>query len=230
MTPPSVLAEMLKRDIDVIGAVDHNASGNARAFLAAASHLAGKAVHILPGLEIESLEGVHVLCLCDDAEAAEAMQDFVWAHLPESGHRPEVFGEQWLVDTDGKHIRQEMRPLLRSAKIKLEEICVESKRRGLLTIPAHVTRRGYGLFGVLGFMPEGLDVDALELGPPMLLSAPAKADLERHPHIRSSDAHWLEDIGTACTDLWVEELTVAEIKLAFQERSGRRASVVGSEP
>jgi len=189
MTPPGILAEALRREIDLIGAIDHNAAGNARA-LVAASRAAGDTVHVLPGLEIESVEGVHVVCLCDNAEAAEAMEEFVWAYLPTSGHQPDVLGEQWLLDGDGTRIRQEMRPLLRSAKIRLEEICRESKRRGLLTIPAHVTRRGYGLFGVLGFMPVGMEVDALELGPPMPLSAPALADLDHHPHVCSSDAHW----------------------------------------
>ena len=213
----------------MIGAVDHNSAGNARALTAAAGGR-GEPVHVLPGLEIESAEGVHVVCLCDNAEAAEALQELVWAHLPETPNRAQSLGEQWLMDSDGQRVGRETRLLLQATQIKLEEICREGRRRGFLTIPAHVTRKAYGLFGVLGFVPDGLRGDALELGPlgrtPMPLAGRAQGDLARHPPVRASDAHRLEEIGTACTDFWLAEPTVAELRMALRQHVGRAAAIV----
>ena len=226
MTPPAILAAARQRGVNVVGVIDHNAAGNARALIAAmATRGPEEPVHVLPGLEIESVEGVHVVCLCDSAEAAEAMQEFVWEHLPPAPHRPDALGEQWLTNGEGRPVRKETRLLLHATEIRLEDICRECRERGFLAVPAHVTRRAYGLIGVLGFVPDRLDIDALELGPlgrtPMPLSGPAQADLARYPQVRSSDAHHLDEIGAACTDFWIAEPTIAELRLALKLRAGR---------
>jgi hypothetical protein len=88
-----------------------------------------------------------------------------------------------------------------------------------LAVPAHVTRRAYGLLGVLGFIPEGLPIDALEVDQ-------APPDLTRYPQVRSSDAHRLDQIGAVCTDFWLAEPTVSELRLALHQTSGRRAARV----
>lgn len=216
----------MERGLDLIGAVDHNAAGNAGAMVAAAAELrgdGGRRVHVLPGLEIESSEGVHVLCLCDSCEAARAMQDVVWGNLAPTPHHPEVLGEQWLMDARGNRVAQEMRMLLQSTRMRLHDICVEGRRRGLLTIPAHVTRRGYGLLGVLGFVPPGLEVDALELGAISIpVSERARGDLGRYPQVHSSDAHRPQEIGAVHTDFRIAAPTVEELRLALQGRDGRR--------
>lgn len=225
MTPPAILAAAAKRGLDLIGAVDHNACGNAGAMLAAAAALRGDdapQVAVLPGMEIESSEGVHVLCLCDSSEQAAAMQAVVWDHLAPLPHHSEVLGEQWMVDAGGTPLAQETRLLLQSTRMKLDDICHEARRRGLLAVPSHVTRRGYGLLGVLGFVPPGLEIDALELGPVGIpLGQRASADLARYPQILSSDAHRPEEIGAVYTDFWVAAPTVAELRMALQQRDGR---------
>jgi PHP family Zn ribbon phosphoesterase len=226
MTPPAIIAAARQRGVNILGVVDHNAAGNARALIdAAASRGPEEPVRVLPGLEIESVEGVHVVCLCDSADAAEAMQEFVWDHLPAAPHRPGELGEQWLSDGQGHPTRQEMRLLLQATEIKLDDICRECRERGLLALPAHVIRRAYGLIGVLGFVPDGLEIDALELGPlgrtPMPLSGPAQADLARYPQVRSSDAHQLDQVGSACTDFWIVEPTISELRLALKLKAGR---------
>ncbi|UCH34562.1 MAG: PHP domain-containing protein [Armatimonadota bacterium] len=231
MTPPAIITAARQREVDLIGAVDHNAAGNARALIAATECRGPDGpIHVLPGLEVESAEGVHVVCLCNSAEAAEAMQEFVWSHLPAATNRPEAIGEQSLLDAEGRAVRQETRLLLQATTIKLDELCREAARRGLLCVPAHVTRRTYGLLGVLGFVPDHLAFDALELGPPgrtpLPLAARPQADLGRLPQVRASDAHRLDDIGTACTDFWLAKPTVAELRLALRQRAGRRACAV----
>lgn len=230
LTPPALLAAAKLCGIDVIGAVDHNATGNGWALVEAAARPSAAPVRVLPGLEVESVEGVHVVCLSDKPDEAEAMQHFVWARLPAGANRPEILGEQWLMDPAGQQIRQEDRLLAQATGLSLGDICRESRRRGLLTLPAHVTRRSHGLFGVLGFMPEELEIDGLELGPTCAhLTERAQQDLQRGPRVASSDAHQLEQIGESYTDFWLSEPTVAELRLALQQRDGRRAVIVRRE-
>jgi PHP family Zn ribbon phosphoesterase len=235
MTPPAILAAARERRISLIGVVDHNAAGNARAMVAAAAApTAGEPVRVLPGIEVETSEGVHVVCLCDNADTAEELQEFVWARLPSAPNRAQTFGEQVLLTPNGRPQGQEMRLLLQSADVGVEELCSEGQRRGLLTIAAHVTRRAYGLIGVLGFVPPQLPVDALELGAPgqtpMPVNGQAQGDLTRYPQVRSSDAHQLEDVGRVCTEFWLAEPTVAELRLALRQSLGRRVSTVVMEP
>jgi PHP family Zn ribbon phosphoesterase len=68
----------------------------------------------------------------------------------------------------------------------------------------------------LGFIPEGLNLDALEV------SRPSAMQQEYHyPVVTSSDAHFLEDIGTHCTYFTLEELSVSEIRKALRHEMGR---------
>ena len=223
MTPHAILTAAREREVDVIGGLDHNAAANARSLVdAAAAGAAGTPVHVLPGLEIQSMEGVHIVCLCDDPGDAEEMQQFVWAHLPEAANPPEIVRRQQLLNADGEQVGQENRALWESTRLSLVEICREARRRGFLVIPAHVTRPGTGLIDVLGCAPEGLEIDALESGPPMAPSAQVEAELARYPWVWSSDAHQPDEIGTICTDFWLREPTVAELRMALRGESGRR--------
>jgi PHP family Zn ribbon phosphoesterase len=224
MVPRTILEAARARGIDLIGVVDHNAAGNARAMMEAMGRqAAGERVHVLPGVEAESAEGVHALCLCDRAEEAEEMAALLQSSMPELANRPEAFGEQSLVDADGCTVGRETRLLLQATRMSFRDICGHGLARGLLMIAAHATRRGHGLLGVLGFVPEGTQLDALESGQP----GPGRTgeghpDLARWPLIYSSDAHRAEDIGGFWTDLWLAEPSVAEIKLALRGEGGRR--------
>ena len=225
MVPPAILAAARARRIDLIGTVDHNAAGNARAMMEAMQRQpAGERVHVLPGVEAESSEGVHTICLCDRAEEAEKMAALFQSRMADRANRAETFGEQSLVDADGRTVGRERLLLLQATRMSFRDRCEHSLARGLLTIAAHVTRRGHGLLGVLGFVPDGAKLDALEAGPLVAGgSGEAHPDLARWPMIHSSDAHRAEDIGRVWTDFWLAEPSVAEIKLALLGEGGRRA-------
>jgi hypothetical protein len=73
-------------------------------------------------------------------------------------------------------------------------------------------------------IPPGLNLEALELsrrtefhGPGMGMEPPLSI-----PRIVSSDAHLLEDIGTAYTVLLLAEPTLAELRVALRGEGGRR--------
>jgi anti-sigma regulatory factor (Ser/Thr protein kinase) len=83
-----------------------------------------------------------------------------------------------------------------------------------------VDRQSFGLIGQLGFIPEGLKLDALELSP----RAPTRRWGD-FPLVTSSDAHCLKDIGKSYSLFFVEEGSAAEIRKALRREDGRKVSV-----
>ena len=93
-------------------------------------------------------------------------------------------------------------------------------RLGGLAIASHVDRQIFSILSQLGFFPAELDLDGVELS--RHSGAEEHYELRSLPVVRSSDAHFPEEIGGAFTTFFVEEATVAEIGMALAVRDGRR--------
>ena len=221
MLPELIVMKAEMEGLDVVAVCDHNSAENAAACVEAAK---GSAVRVLPGIECETREGVHVLGIFDRPEQAERMQEFVWSRLPDEPNRPEFFGQQLVVTADGEFVRCNPRLLAVSADAGIEEMCARIRELGGLALPSHVDKTFAGLIGVLGLLPEGLELEGVEISGAL---TPQEAR-RRYPQlhglglVRSSDAHRLNEIGQAWTAAWLENRTVEEIRLALCGRKGRR--------
>jgi hypothetical protein len=157
---------------------------------------------VLPGMELQTREEVHLLCLFDTLEQLTLWQVEVDRALPDLKNRAETLGEQFVVDAAGDFVRREERLLLVSAHLALEDAAARVHALGGLAIPAHIDRPANGLIALLGFVPPGLNVPALEISPNISVDdARARFHLPGGvPLIRSSDAHWLDAIGSGVTE------------------------------
>ena len=79
MIPSLIIEAAARAGLDIIGIADHNSCENAGAVMEASS---GTSVKVLPGLEVQSMEGVHLLCLFDTIDQATKMQASVYGALP----------------------------------------------------------------------------------------------------------------------------------------------------
>lgn len=225
MTPPAIVAKSLKSGLDIIAITDHNTCGNAGAVMEAAR---GTGLKVLPGMEVQTREEIHLVCLFEHVEAAWCWQEVVYRHLPLKQNVESFFGSQLLLDARGKVIGKEERLLLQSTELGLQEVLRGVERCGGIVIPAHVDRESYSLVRVLGFIPRGLGVVALEL------SRSENRDRIRGylpPYfevswVASSDAHFMEDIGRAVTCFYMQEPVLAEIRLALEGKGGRKVVMV----
>jgi PHP family Zn ribbon phosphoesterase len=220
MIPPLIVRRAIEVGLDLIAVSDHNSAENVRSVIEAAK---GSPLKVLPGIECESVEGVHLLCLFDSPEAAESMQELIYSALPDLPNQPAKLGEQMVVTAEADFVRYNERLLLASTSLEIDEIVDAVLNRGGIAIPAHVDRRGYGLYGVLGFMPEGARFPAVEVSRRLTPDA-ARAqypDLNGRSIIKSSDAHMLEDIGFCRTVFYLEHRSLSEIKLALEGKEGR---------
>lgn len=218
MHPRAITKEAGMRELDIIGICDHNSAENAGAVASAAS---GLNLRVLPGLEITSQEEVHVLALFDELEPAVRLQEIVYGHL-QGENDEEAFGMQVVVDEAGDVLGFNKRLLIGASALSVEKVVENIRALDGLAIASHIDREGFSLIGQLGFVPEHLDLDALEFSPRTSREEALAKFSPRLPLVCSSDAHYLRDIGSGFTTFYIEEPTTKEIKKALLCEDGRR--------
>jgi len=215
MIPPLVIARCRERGLHLLGVADHNSAGNAQATLDAAL---GSGIVVKPGLEVETKESVHLLCLFDGVEQALNLQALVYAHLPPLAPAAgsHSFGYQFLVDREGEFLEYERHPLFTATDLSAADVVKEVRQRGGLVLGAHADRRAHGLLAVLGFVPPDLYLDGLECGPGGLVAG----------RVASSDAHRLEEIGSRYTVFEADSAAVGDLRLSLSTGNFRTGLAV----
>ncbi|MGQ9858817.1 MAG: PHP-associated domain-containing protein [Thermodesulfobacteriota bacterium] len=219
MTPGAIVKVAMEMGLQVIAICDHNSMRNVAAVQGAAGRW-GPAV--LPGMEITSAEEVHVLGLFPDLERAAAMQEVVDRSLP-GENSPDIFGYQVLMDQDDEILGSEDRFLAGATTMGIDEIVKAIHAYDGLAIASHVDREGFGILAQLGWIPQGLALDGLEVS--WAMSRPEARErfpqIRNWPLLRSSDAHRPEEVGRAWSRLMVEGPTLEEIRFALRAEGGR---------
>lgn len=220
MIPPLIIDRAQSRGINLIAISDHNAIDNIEAVMQAAQ---GSSVTVLPAIELQTREEIHSLCLFDSLAQIRDFFERVLPSMPNIQNNVEFFGEQFVVDSTGDYIRREDRLLISSCSLSLKQAWqLVAEHQGLL-IPAHVNRSAFGLFPVLGFIPQDIDLEILEISHHI---TPAQA-LVQYPQladyhlIQNGDAHFLDDI-LGLNELIIKKPTVSEIRKAIFGIDGRK--------
>jgi len=213
MIPPLIVRRARELGLGIIAITDHNTAENVAAVQKAA---AGSDLVVLPGMEVQTREEVHIICIYDTLEQVIAWQETVYAHLPDRPNVPEVFGAQFVVDETGDLLRHNERLLLTSTSLSLEETVAGVIELGGLAIAAHVDRPSYSVLANLGFVPEGLPLDALELSVHADREALSRRypELDRWPLVVSGDAHRLSEMR-AGTRFWMGDRSTQEMRRAL---------------
>lgn len=226
MIPPLIVKRAGELALGIIAITDHNSAENAAAVMEAAQ---GSELSVLPGMEVQTKEEVHLLCLFDALEQVLDWQDVVYAHLPPLKNKPEVFGPQFVVDAPGDFVRHNERLLSTATSLSIEEIVTAVAQRGGLCIAAHIDRPSFSLLANLGFVPPGVPFAAMEI------TRWANVNELQHQHpsltgyafICSGDAHRLEEMSNR-TVLTLGEPTIAELAMAFRGQEGRKVKILAA--
>lgn len=206
MSPLKILEEAENRGLNAIGICDHNSTRQARYM---ADEAKKKGICILPGVELNSREEIHCLAFFDDLKALDEMQAFIDAHLPNIRNVPELFGDQVVVDLKGRIIYEEERMLLMALTVSLDSLVNTIRALGGLVIPAHANKGSNSLLSQLGFVPDDMDFDAVEI------IGMGDEQLRKYPWVLSSDAHYPEDIGRHFTSMNLDDFSVNSIRSYF---------------
>ena len=221
MIPSLIVAAAGMAGLDMIAITDHNSCENAGAVIEAAEISGIKA---LPGMEVQSVEGVHLLCLFEELGQAEQMQETIYAALPVVPGAAKFYDQQMIVDARDDFVSYCERaisvPTLMDIDTVFERVC----SIGGIVVPSHIDRQSTGICGILGMLPESPDFEAVEISP-NITTDEARA---KHPSVGSrailqgSDAHWLAAIGEKRTIFHLEHRSLAEIRMAIRGEGGRR--------
>ncbi|MBN1634942.1 MAG: PHP domain-containing protein [Deltaproteobacteria bacterium] len=219
MHPSAIVKESLACGLDVIAITDHNSSENVEHVMKAANTTS---LMVLPGMEVTSREEAHVLTYFDDLEILHAFQEVVYSHL-DGLNDENAFGCQAIVNEIGEVEGFNQRLLIGATRISLEGLVKIVHDMGGLAVAAHIDRESFSVLGQLGFIPEQIAFDALEISArtPIAKARQMYPELAQYTFITSSDAHYLMDIGRTATKIRMKEPSVDEMRMAFMKKGGR---------
>jgi len=221
MSPYRIVTRAREMKLDIIGICDHNSAENVQATKNASSD---KNIKILAGMEVTTAEEVHIIALFDETREVLDLQKQVYEHLPPVENNEALFGPQIIVNELDEVEGYNKRLLITATSITLKELVAEIHNLGGLAVASHIDRETYGIIGQLGFIPDDLELDALEISPRISRSEALARfpEINKFPLISASDAHHLEDIGKAPTSFLLEAPTIHEIEKALTNRDGRK--------
>lgn len=191
MTPNNIVNMAIISELDVIGITDHNSCKNAEAIVNIAK---SRGLIVLPGMEVESKEEVHVVCLFPATSDVYNMQELVYDQLPRIPNKKKVFGEQLILNQEDDIIGHEERLLSFATGLSLEQVINYTMQHNGVAFPAHIDRPSFSILSNLGTIPENISVHNLEIS--------RFADYTDYLHkykkyriLQSSDSHELGFIG-----------------------------------
>ncbi len=207
MTPNNIVLMSKLKGLDIIAVCDHNHMGNLKALSKVAK---ANNIILLPGLELETSEEIHLLCYFPSLSAANKMQDILDQNYKPIPNRKDIFGEQWILDADDNPVREIENMLVTATNLDLYNAVSTVQQLGGVAVPAHVDRQSYSIISNLGSVPEDLKIRSLELS----RCTNSEAFLKKHPEykdmnlITSSDAHALGMILEKESFIELEELSI----------------------
>ncbi|HOJ71580.1 MAG TPA: PHP domain-containing protein [Syntrophorhabdaceae bacterium] len=214
MSPKNIALKAKDVGLDIIAITDHNMTENS-----IYAHEIGRKIGlaVLFGMELQTQEEIHLLAIFDDYNTAMKLQKKVYSLLPHIKNDVNYFGDQVVVDENDEILRFEDRLLLNSSQISIEDAVAWIKAHGGIAIPSHIDSTTFSIISQLGFIPDNIPFDALEIRNrdhiPDMLPFIMKKDIT---FVTFSDAHYLNDIGKKRTVLSIQEPRCIEIESALK--------------
>ena len=204
MTPHSIAGMSYINGLNAIAVADHNTARNIRAVTKACEEFG---ITVVPAIEAESSENVHLLCLFPTVEAAERMGKLLEDNLPPIKNRPDIFGEQVIMNEVDEKTGEIEKLLINATNLSIEDIKKEVELLDGVCIAAHIDREKNGIVAILGCVPDELRFSTLEMSG----RASIMIEDDGYKYISDSDAHNLVNIAEKVNFLEVEEISVEEI-------------------
>jgi PHP family Zn ribbon phosphoesterase len=211
MSPVNIVRQAVEKKLDIIAITDHNSTKHCRS----AQQIAEKyGITVIAGAELNTKEEIHCLAFFENICKADQFQQYIDDNLTVVPNKAGIYGHQYLVDENEDILDEEDRLLVASLQTGIEDVITEVHRLEGLVVPAHINRMYNGIFSQLGFLPEGLKADALELdrragNDSFYQNHP---EIGRYPLLRNSDAHSLKQIGMSTTEYLLESPVFSELK------------------
>ncbi len=220
MSPLAIVQNAFSKGLKIIGITDHNSTLQCVTVQKIANDYG---IYTLMGAEVTSKEEIHCLAYFETDKQLNEFQSFIDSKLPKIPLNNALHGFQALVD-EKNQVTDQIEYYL-SNPLDAGFIEIEEKVHALngIFIPAHVDRVKYSLMSQLGYVPDNIKADALEIynRTPYAQFLRENAHLSHFTFVRNSDAHFLNAVGAFYTTFMIENISFKEIKLALRGRLGR---------
>ena len=195
MTPANIAGMAALKGLTLLALTDHNSCRNCPAFFEAC-----KAFGIVPvpGMELTTSEDIHLVVLFPTLEQAMEFDREIHGHIIPVKNRPEIFGNQWVVDSDDNLLETEELLLINATDLDVDSAIALVRRYGGAIYPAHIDRPSNGMIAVLGTVPSDYGFSCVEFND----DGQRETILSQHGltgcnTLCSSDAHDLGSINEA---------------------------------
>lgn len=209
MTPVNVVVRADMLGLNVIAVSDHNAIKNVQAAMEIGEALG---VTVIPAMEVQTSEDIHVLTLFYDYESLVAFDGQL--HKTERKNVEDIFGHQYIVDSDDNVVGKEESLLLTGVGENIYDIFRMVKSLGGVPVPAHIDREENGILPVLGELPVDLGIEIVEFS--ALATEKFKNCYAGYRTIADSDAHYIDRIGSAHGEITAKSNSVRDVLDAIQ--------------
>ena len=223
MSPKNIVEYAKAQGLKIIGITDHNSTLQCKTVQKIAKD---SGIFVLAGAEITSREEVHNLVFFETFESLEIFQEFIDKNQPHFKNDIS-FGFQAVVDENDVVIKEIDYYLGMALNVGIDEIEEKVHQLGGLYIPAHINRPRFGLISQLGFVPNDIKADALEIFNRSSASTLLQENkyLEKFSLLKNSDAHTPENIGIFFNTFDIENISFKEVKMALLKEDNRKVSI-----
>ncbi len=221
MSPENIVLQAKMKELDIIGITDHNSTRHCDLV---SSIAAARGIFVMKGAEVTTKEEVHCLVFFENQGTLEIFQDYLDSNLPNIQNDPALFGDQVQVDEEENIIYEEKKLLISALNVSMDHLAEFVRGHSGLFIPAHIDRNKNSIYSQLGFLPEGLKADALEISGKTNRNnfSMTHPEISAYQIISSSDAHVPDQIGSVFTEFYLDNPSFSEIRMAFNGNNMRK--------
>ncbi|MEG2045007.1 MAG: PHP domain-containing protein [Clostridia bacterium] len=210
MTPNNIVNMALLNHLDVIAVSDHNAMLNLPAIMSVAKE---NGLVVIPAMELQTAEDIHVLCLFSDLENAMKFSDLIYDSIPKIKNKVNIYGEQQVLDESDNIKRLEENLLIVSSSYGVYEIPKLVKEYNGVAVLAHIDKASNGAIAILGSINPDMNYETVEISKNCKPSFFEENSYIKRDYniIYDSDAHYLWDIAEQKNYLDLETLTIENV-------------------
>ena len=210
MTPNNIVNMAVLCGLNIIAITDHNSIGNVEAAMKVAENLP---ITVVPGMELETSEEAHFVCLFPGLKQAEEFNQWLEHYRLPIKNKPEIFGDQLYLNENDEPIGTEELLLVTAASCSIYEAAPVARSFGAAVFPAHVDKSAYSVISNLGTVPEDLGFATVELSKNMPKEKALKIFpyLSKYRIITNSDSHYLDTFYETQNPIELEEPTAAAL-------------------
>ena len=207
MTPNNIVGMSKLLGLDVIALTDHNSVLNCEAVMKLGEE---NSLCVIPGMELTTMEEIHVVCLFPTLEKALLWNDYVKEHQMQFPNRTDIYGRQVIMNELDEEIGEVENLLILATEISVMNVRELVENFGGVCYPAHINRQSMSIISSLGDIPPECGFKTAEVSS----SGNVEELKEKYPIlndmliVRDSDAHYLQNMRDAQNFIELEKLTI----------------------